>query len=278
MKIYTLHIIFSFLAISFSQSAFSSIPKWFGAISQSPTEIVFYGEGPSLALAKVSALADLNIQLSSSVHSTISSSTYTLNDAASRHSSREILISSTEIDLPNIDWQHNEHIKGSYYIAGKISRSSLIDVLIRGLQKDTQQFSFGGDMNPSFKTFFYYMSHQKSIDDIQKKILLLNGLCANQCENTQITHWIATYTNIIEFPKLTCLKPSDEMNEVLSVTLEQFFNQMGFVGNQLDCYLFKATTQHSYYKKDNLRWAEGWLLVKFFLGTSEKMSGKVSIK
>lgn len=254
------------------------ISPWYGKVLKSTNEYMFHGEGHSLALAKTSALADFNLQLLSSVQSRISSKVSTLNKTVFKRTQNYVQIPAMGNDLLNIQWHQNSDANGRYYVVGKVQRTSLIKSLIKTLEIDSKEFGYDNSDRPSLRAFFYYKTHQTSIDILHKKILLLDRVCAGYCANDDIANWAKAYKKIINFPKSTCIKLADDMDDALSATLNQWFHQLGFVTNQSNCYLLSAKIDALYFKKDSLMWAQGWLFIKFHSNVELSLVGKVYLK
>lgn len=280
MKVsYRFFIMLLIIAACNVESASVTPPDWYGDIPDTPHEFVFYGQGDTLSQAKISALSDLNLQLLASIKTDVSSTIKTLNGNAYRASTSRTNVTGHNIEISNIQWNKKDLKDGQYYVSGSLQRAKLIKELISTLEKSSEAFSLGQD-DSSIHNFFYYKLHQFDMDRSNDKALLLNSLCDGYCSNSKIIRWTEAYSRVVSFPKSQCIKVSPNMDETLSTTLIQWFNQLGFVAKKTNCYLLTAQIEPQYFKKDNLKWAQGWLLIKLNSPSNleQPIAGKIHIK
>jgi len=256
-----------------------NVPTWYDAPALSTTQFVFYGEGSTLAAAKVSAVVDLNRQLMTLVSPHLLSQAPFIKPVFYEQSELSVKASPKTVSVTGIKWGRNVSEQGHHYIVGTLERVSLVPHLVNELEKGSKLLSFNDVNENSLYPFLKYKTHQVAMDTMYVKFLLLNQLCKQNCANDKIINWEQAYSRIVEFPKAHCLTLAPDMDAILHNTLSQWFNKMGFMAGQDNCYLVDAQMSPRYYKKDNLKWAKGWLLIQVNPHSSDESSyvGKVHL-
>jgi len=254
-----------------------NVPTWYDVPALSTTQFVFYGEGSTLAAAKVSAVVDLSRQLMTLVSPHLLSQAPFSKHVFYEQSELSVKAALKTAGITDIKWGRNVEEQGNHYIVGTIERVSLIQFLINELEKGSKLLSFIDVNENSFYPFLKYKRHQVAMDTMYVKALLLNQLCKQNCVNKNIIDWEQTYSRIVEFPKTRCLKLAPDMDAILRNTLSQWFHKMGFMAGQYNCFLVDAQMSPKYFKKDNLKWAKGWLVIQLNPHSSDEPSyvGKV---
>ena len=236
-----------------------SIPEWYGKSVSDSDYFYFYGEGNSLANAKLIALSDLNQQLLSDVKSTISYQISTSNEHTSRQSNSSVSSSGVKMPIPLPRWSDTRLLDNTFYVKGSLSNKKFILQLDNTVNYNVSIMNFEPVIAPSISNFLYFKKNKEQAQRTNALINVLSSICNTTCDLERAHHWQRKYEELLAFPSRNCIRIKRDTSPELTLALKSHFIQEGFIGQTMPCLEVSADFTPKYQRKDNLKWAEGWL-------------------
>lgn len=236
-----------------------SIPEWYGKSVSNADYFYFYGEGNSLANAKLLAFSDLNQQLLSDVKSATSYKISTSDNQASRQSYSTVSSIGVEVPIPLPQWEDTQILADNIYVKGRLSTKNLVEHLKNIISDDIDSMDFERQSTLSISHYLYFEKNKAAAKRAKSLIHLLSLLCSEACDLAKFYQWETSYEELLSFPSRHCIYIRQSTSPELTSALKTYFIQQGFTGRTQPCLEVSADFTPKYQRKNNYKWAEGWL-------------------